>query len=231
VTPKDHRSEGRTPSSVLFLGKRDDPYCTEALRFCELAFAEVSAHLGAWGDPLPPAVHEWSGDYVLSYLSRWIVPDAVLQHARVAAINFHPAPPEYPGIGCTNFALYEGASQYGVMCHHMVRHVDTGEVIAVRRFPLLEGDDVASLLRRTYAYQLVLFYEIAGYMIAGTPLPRSDERWTRPPFTRKQFEELGRITPAMSRDEVRRRIRATRYDRWKPAVELHGISFELKEDA
>lgn len=218
-------------SSLLFLGKRDDAHCSEALRFCELTFAEVTAHLGAWGDSLPRSVHQWSGDYIVSYLSRWVVPNDVLGRAKVAAINFHPAPPEYPGIGCTNFALYEGAEQYGVTCHHMARKVDTGDIIAVRRFPISEGDDVASLLHRTYEHQLVLFHEIARHMVAGTPLPRSTERWTRPPFTRKEFEELRRITPEMSRDEVRRRIRATRYGPWKPVLELHGIPFELKEDA
>lgn len=226
----DESSHTRRRSSLLFLGKRDDAYSNEALRFCELTFAEVTAHVGAWEDVLPSSVHEWSGTYIVSYLSRWVVPDDVLRKASVAAINFHPAPPEYPGIGCTNFALYEGAEHYGVTCHHMVRKVDTGDIVAVRRFPIFEGDDVASLLRRTYAHQLVLFYEIAGHMIAGTPLPRSSERWTRPPFTRREFEELGRITPEMSRDEVRRRIRATRYGPWKPIVELHGIPFELKED-
>jgi methionyl-tRNA formyltransferase len=227
----EEHSCGRGKTSLLFLGKRDDVHCSAALRFCKIAFAHVTAHLGAWGDPLPPSVREWSGSYIVSYLSRWVVPDDVLRKATVAAINFHPAPPEYPGIGCTNFALYEGASHYGVTCHHMARRVDTGDIIAVRRFPVFETDDVESLLHRTYAYQLVLFYEMATHMIAGTVLPTSSERWTRPPFTRKEFEELGRITPEMTRDEVRRRIRATTYGRWKPVVEVHGIPFELKGDA
>jgi methionyl-tRNA formyltransferase len=194
-------------------------------------FAPVSSHLGTWGDPLPDSVKQWRGEYIVSYLSRWVVPDDVLRQARVAAINFHPAPPEYPGIGCTNFALYDGVEQYGVTCHHMARRVDTGDIIAVNRFPVFEGDDVASLLHRTYAYQLVLFYEIAAYMIPGSPLPRSAERWTRRPYTRKEFDELRRITPEMSHDEVRRRVRATTYGPWKPFLDLHGVPFELKEDA
>jgi methionyl-tRNA formyltransferase len=214
---------------VLFLGKRDDAHCTEALRFCELSFAKVTAHLGAWGDPLPSSVRDWSGEYVVSYLSRWVVPSEVLRSASGAAINFHPAPPAYPGIGCTNFALYENAEYYGVTCHHMAQKVDTGDIIAVRRFPMFDEDDVASVLRRTYAHLLVLFYEIAALMAAGAPLPTSSERWTRAPFTRQQFAELGRITPDMAQDEVRRRIRATRYGPWKPFVELHGIQFELKD--
>src|SRR5512141_50074 len=147
--------------SLLLLGKADDPDCIRALEYCQQAFAPVTHCLGRWGDPLPPAVQAWEGDYIISYLSRWVVPEALLQRAHKAAINFHPASPEYPGIGCNNFALYEGAAQYGVTCHHMAAKVDTGSIIAVKRFPVLPEDDVESLLKRTYEHQIVLFFEIA----------------------------------------------------------------------
>jgi methionyl-tRNA formyltransferase len=213
---------------ILFLGKANDPYCARALAFCRQNFVEVTDALGNWRDPLPDHVGFWEGDYIISYLSRWVVPDFVLARARVAAINLHPASPEYPGIGCNNFALYENASEYGVTCHHMAKTVDTGSIIAVKRFPVFAADDVASLLTRTYEFQLVLFYEIASLLIQGRPLPESTERWSRKPFTRKQFDDLCRITPDMTQEEVAARVRATTYDAWKPRVELHGYTFELK---
>jgi methionyl-tRNA formyltransferase len=214
--------------SVLFLGKRDDAQCSEALRFCTARFSNVVSYLGEWHEPRPPELARWEGDFIISYLSRWVVPSDTLRRSRVAAINFHPAPPEYPGIGCTNFALYDEASEYGVTCHHMAPSVDTGPIIAVRRFPILPTDNVASLLARTYKEQLALFYEIAGLIADGVPLPVSAERWTRPPFTRAQFTQLSRITPDMSKDEVRRRVRATTFGSWKPVVDIHGYVFELK---
>ncbi len=100
--------------SLLFLGKTDDPYCARALEFCQENFAQVSYSLGKWGDPLSDDIRRWEGDYIISFLSRWVVPEEILKHARKAAINFHPASPEYPGIGCNNFALYENAKEYGV---------------------------------------------------------------------------------------------------------------------
>ncbi len=65
--------------SLLFLGKADDPDCARALEFCQQAFAPVTYCLGKWGDPLPGEVQEWEGDYIVSYLSRWVVPDALLK--------------------------------------------------------------------------------------------------------------------------------------------------------
>ncbi len=220
----------QTKFSLLFLGKAGDPDCARALEFCQKAFAPVTYCLGKWGDPLSPEILAWEGDYIISYLSRWVVPDALLKRARKAAVNFHPASPEYPGIGCTNFALYEDAREYGATCHHMAPKVDTGRIVAVRRFPVYPEDDVDALLKRTYENQIALFFEVAAQMADGNELPASAETWTRPPFTRKQFNELFRITPDMSRDEIARRVRAVSYGHFQPYVEIEGFRFEYKPE-
>ena len=216
--------------SLLFLGKADDPYCARALEFCRQNFTHVTYCLGKWGDPLPDEIRHWEGDYLISFLSRWVIPEELLKRAKKAAINFHPASPEYPGIGCNNFALYENAVEYGVTCHHMATKVDTGRIISVRRFPVHPADDVAALLKRTYENQIALFLEIAQLMAEGKDLPLSHETWTRPPFTRKQFNELFKITPDMSKEEIGRRVRAVSYGSWQPYVEIEGFRFEYKPE-
>jgi methionyl-tRNA formyltransferase len=110
----------------------------------------------------------------------------------------------------------------------MAKRVDTGSIIAVKRFPVYASDDVASLLARTYDFQLVLFYEVLSHVIEGRQLPVSDENWTREAITRKEFNRLGRITPDMSADEICRRVRAISFGPWKPTVEIEGYVFELK---
>ena len=220
----------RSRLALLFLGKQEDEYCARALAFCQANFVRVTFCLGRWGDPLPENAKGWEGDYIISYLSRWVAPAYLLERARRAAINFHPAPPEYPGIGCTNFALYENAKEYGVTCHHMAARVDSGAIIAVERFPLYPTDDVASLLARTYEHQIALFLEVMKIILAGKDLPTSAEKWTRPPFTRQQFDELFKITPDMSGEEIARRVRAVNYGPWKPYVELSGFKFEFEPE-
>lgn len=215
---------------ILFLAKRDDRYAEEAESFLRRHGCSVQSHYGIWGDSLPEEVLAWSGHYVISYLSRWVVPPAVLERARIAALNFHPAPPEYPGIGCNNFALYDGAEEFGVTCHHMARRVDSGAIIAVKRFPLYPGDDVNSLLRRTYHYQLQLFYDIADLILNQKPLPVSDSKWARRAITRQEFEALFEITCDMPAEEVERRIRAVSYGKFKPYVDIAGFRFQLVGD-
>lgn len=206
----------KNPYSVLFLGKEKDGRTGRAADFCRRNFTRVGVYLGKWEDPYPAGIGSSDWDVIISYLSRWIVPADLLGKAQLA-INFHPGPPEYPGYGCNNFAIYEEAKDYGVCCHHMAPRVDTGAIIATRRFPVLSNDDGGTLLARAYDYQLVLFYEVVARIIRGEELPVSTEKWTRKPFTRRQFEELGRITAEMTGDEIARRTRAVNVAALKPA--------------
>ena len=221
--------QNKSTNSVLFLGKKNDKYCERAFQFVEANFEHVTSYFSAWGEPMPEEIRNWSGDYILSYLCRWVVPLAVIESA-ATAINFHPASPDYPGIGCNNYALYENASEYGATCHHMLSRVDTGKIIAVKRFPVFPTDDVDSLLTRTYEFQLTLFYEVVSTILNGQLLPESTETWTRPPRSRKEFNELGVITPDMNDDEVARRVRAISYGMFQPTVDIGGFRFTLKAD-
>lgn len=205
------------PNAILFLGKAGDQGCEAALRFCLDHFGDVDWAVGQWGDPFPEVARQWHGDLIISYLSRWVVPVWLLGRAKVAAINFHPASPEFPGIGCCNFALYSGATDYGVTCHHMAAKVDTGAIIATRRFSIESADTVETLLERTYKAQYELFEEIGWLLMAGHELPASSERWTREPYTRKEFNELNRILPGMTKAEEARVIRACAYRQYSPS--------------
>ncbi len=198
--------------SILFIGKKDDFYCERSVEFIKLHFPEYNIILGKRGDSFPEDAKRWEGDYIISYLSPWIVPDYLLKEAKKASINFHPGPPEYPGIGCTNFAIYNQEEIFGVTCHHMNPKVDTGDIIAVRRFPLCQTDTVFSLTQRGYAYILVLFYEIISIILNGhNDLPKADEHWTREPYKRKELNALCEITPDMLEEEVKRRVRAVTF--------------------
>jgi len=207
------------PLSVLFLGKTGDELCGRAASYLTRHCARTTVCLGARGESFPTRPADEGYDVVISYLSPWIVPPSVLQRAKRAAVNFHPGPPEYPGIGCTNFALYEGAASYGVTCHHMTATADTGPIIRVMRFPVYDTDTVLSLTQRCYASIAVLCYEMVDRLLADQPLPVSNERWTRRPFRRSELDELCRLTPEMSQDEIQRRIRATTFPGY-PAASL-----------
>ncbi len=211
--------------SILFLSKTTD-WCRLAEHYLRTNIRDVGSFTGERGEGLPSAAGDWSGDYVISFVSPWIVPASLLSRARLAALNFHPGPPEYPGIGCYNFALYDEVSEYGVTCHHMAPKVDSGAIAAVRRFPVLPTDTVETLKDRSMVTMLQLFYEVVSAIASGADLPASDERWQRRPYTRRELEELGRVTPEMDAREVHRRVRAMRFPGYPGAfIDIAGVTF------
>ncbi len=196
---------------ILFIGKASDPFSRHAADFILVHYPSAKIIYSERQQPFPQELLKWKGDLVVSYLSQWIIPEILLQNASMAALNFHPGPPEYPGIGCTNFAIYDKADQFGVTCHHMVSKVDSGDIVAVNRFPIFETDTVYSITQQCYSHILHLFYTIFSLIMNGKNIPTSNEAWKRKPYLRKELDELCRLTPDMDLKEIERRINATNY--------------------
>ena len=64
--------------SILFLGKRDDDHSLRAIEFIKSNFKDVTVILGEWNDPVPEEMVTWRGDYIISYLSRWVLSSELL---------------------------------------------------------------------------------------------------------------------------------------------------------
>lgn len=215
---------------VLFLSKKKDQHSQKAADYLSQLGWKVVPFFGSWGEDLPSTAKDWEGELIISYLSRWVLPDSLLSKAKVGAINFHPASPEYPGIGCINFALYNNEGTFGVTCHHMLGKVDAGKIIKVKRFPIHERDTIKSLLERTYDYQLSLFYDVMDQFYTDQTFPESKEEWSREAYTRKEFNELFKISLEMDEEETNKRIRAISFNEFQPWIEFHGKKFYYKSE-
>ena len=204
-------SNNKSKLNVLFIGKAENYYAKVAADFIQLHFENPTIVFSKRSAPFPNELYEWKGDLLISYLAQWIIPNRLLANADLAAINLHPGPPEYPGIGCTNFAIYNRENEFGITCHHMLSKVDSGSLIAVRRFPVFETDTVYSITQRSYVEILHLFFELISGLLQGKNLPESKETWTRKPYKRKDLDELCELREGMTDEEIQRRIKATTY--------------------
>jgi methionyl-tRNA formyltransferase len=217
--------------SVLFLCKKDNEYARRATEFVQKHFPAAVVFAGGRKDKLPPEVLSWKGDLLISFISSWIYPSSLLANAAVAAVNFHPGSPEYPGTGCTNFAIYNGEKEYGITCHHMQATVDSGNIIAVKRFPIGESDTVYSVTQQCYRLIEETFYELMDLVLHKKELPVTNEQWKRKPYTRKQLDELCTISPDMPEAEIERRIRATTYKTPWAFTKIGNHIFKLQATA
>ena len=55
--------------------------------------------------------------YIICFRSFYILKKNLIEKCKMAPINFHPGPPEYRGIGCVNYALYDNSKFYGCCAH------------------------------------------------------------------------------------------------------------------
>jgi methionyl-tRNA formyltransferase len=215
---------------ILIIAKEGDAYGIKAGEYISTHFPGSTVLFGKRGDAIPELFKTWEGDLIISYISPWIIPQYLLDRAKFASINFHPGSPSYPGIGCTNFALYNSEKEFGITCHHMLKKVDTGNIIAVSRFPILENDSVWTLTQRCYAAISELFFAVMNELRATGKFSVSNENWTREAYKRVELNALCKITLDMDEAEVKRRIRATTYPNMPGAyIELYGKRFNYTE--
>lgn len=221
---------------VLFLGRKGCEY-TEKLSSL-LSDAEVVTHLSETrGEKLPEQVLEWSGDYIFAFRSLAIVPMKTVRSATLAAVNFHPGPPEYPGSGSTNFALYEGAKSFGVTAHLIEEMVDSGRILTVRRFPIAAEDNLETLTKKAHAELFSLARElISDALLDNHWIQRLIEgsdpatRWTGKRRKIARVDEYTRISISTTKRELEKRVRAFHHPDFPLTLNFRGRRFSLSPD-
>jgi natural product biosynthesis luciferase-like monooxygenase protein len=110
-------------------------------------------------------------DWLLSVANLDLLPPALLALPARGAVNFHDAPlPERAGLNAPVWALLDGAREHGIAWHLIEPAVDTGPILAERRFAVAEGETALSLNARCFAAALESFPEVMA-QLAGTPRP------------------------------------------------------------
>ncbi|WP_124553122.1 formyltransferase family protein [Methylophilus methylotrophus] len=236
ISIQQTRSGATSQDRVLFFGRSGCEATQKALVHLEvLGFRVTFVESAGRGESMPDVVNDWQGEYIFCFRSFFILSKAIIDKASVAAINFHPAPVEYPGSGCLNFALYDNASHYGVTAHIMNEKVDNGAIVECRRFPITAGDSVDSLLARTHIKLLDLFLDVVTELAIGGKRvleeklkASSDEKWVGEALRMKDLKKLQTIPVDVDEMELKRIIRATYTQRFPPSIYLHGFEFILK---
>ena len=168
-------------------------------------------------------------DVVVSFLFWNLIREPLISLGRVGCLNFHPAPlPDFRGVGGYNVAILEGLPEWGVSCHFVDEHFDTGDLVAVERFPIDPDSETALSLDTKSQEQLAaLFESVMQRLLDGEQLPRAPQGEGRY-VSRAEFEELREVRPG---DDVPRKLRAFWYPPWPGAVvELDGRRLTLMDD-
>lgn len=212
---------------VLFLRRKACGHSDRAESFLKLIFPKVVVvEAGGMGDRIPADVLDLDLAAVFCFRSHIILRADLLSKVKIC-LNFHPGPPERPGTGCVNFALFEGDARYGTTCHYVDEGIDSGPIVDVRYFPIYPSDGVASVLARTYDHMLCQLYDVAQVVAEGKAPEPIPVKWERTATRKKDMDRLREVPLDASPELLERHIRATSFGEYRPFVQLHGRRFVL----
>ena len=155
----------------------------------------------------------------------------LINKAKFAAINFHPGPPAYRGIGCANYALYDNRENYGATAHLIDEKIDHGKIINTKMFKIKKNDSVESLLQKTYNFQVKQAIQIIRSLsddpknLQKMVKKYKEKKWSKKIKKRNFLNKFYEISKNVSRVELKKKIRATVTKKFKPYVMIHGVKF------
>lgn len=92
----------------------------------------------------------FSPDLLVSVACPYILKEKLLSLPPLGCINVHHAPlPRYKGMMPTFWQMYHGEREVGVTIHTMAARVDEGNALLQEQLPIIPGESLDSLIRRT----------------------------------------------------------------------------------
>lgn len=138
--------------------------------------------------------------------------------------NFHPGPlPEYKGRNLCYHAIMNGEKTFGTTLHYMDENFDTGEIIDVRRFLILNWWTAEELSVYTYIQSQEQFQEYFPRILAG-------EEFERKPNAGgtyyKKYQIIEEI-PVRPDEPFGQFVRAVTYKQFNPRIDVGGVKYKI----
>jgi methionyl-tRNA formyltransferase len=200
----------RKPRSAWRL-KLNDPDMQEAAR--------------EWGIPLLTMndVLDMDADIGLSVRFHEILRAQHLARFRLGVVNLHGAPlPDMRGSMCDAAAILEERTEFGTSLHWMDKGIDTGPILAVRRFPIAAEDTVFELFQKSNELGLELIKETLAHIATGRLQGIPQQEYmdnigiTSATYYADQVLKYKQLSAGLSEEEIERRTRAFQFPGHEP---------------
>jgi methionyl-tRNA formyltransferase len=213
--------------SVLFFGRYNEKYSKKIFFLLKKNFKNIDVIWSKTYNEKITKKLKLNYDYIFTFRSYLILKKNTLNKAKIAAINFHPGPPKYRGVGCANYAIYEKSKHYGVTAHYIKPKIDSGKIIDVVKFKISQNISLKKLLPKTHHEQFKLAKKtISGIIQDKNYLNNQIKKnlkikWSKKIGKRKEldkFYKLNRIN--ITKEEYDRYLRSTLFKDFKPCVSI-----------
>lgn len=220
----------KSKEKVLLICRYQDKFSLKIYKDLKNNFKFVKIFYSKkYNEKIKKKIHKWKGDYIFSFRSLLILPDSVIKNAKVAAINFHPGPPKYRGVGCLNYAIFNDEKYYGVTAHLMNKHIDYGEIVKSNKFKIPSGN-LEKILNLTHKKLYILAREIilkikSDKNFINSSIKNNKEKWSKKIKTKNQLDKFYIVNKNISKKKLNKKLRATITKKFKPYLKIHNRKF------
>ena len=226
---------------VLLFARKRDVFSERLYKYLKYNFKIVDVIWSrAIGEKIEKKNLKKGYDFIFCFRSYFILDRFDLKKANIAAINFHPATPEYRGYGGANFAILDNAKYFGNTIHFMNEKIDQGKIISVDRFKINKSTTIETLTLTNYKKMLEHAKKIINKIKDGdlsnlrqTIKNNVSEKWSKKIYRKKDLDKLFNINyknEFLNKEDFDRIIRSTSFGKFQPYIKIHGHVFILKND-
>jgi len=226
----------KSTKKILFCGKKDDIYSKKILNFLKKKKINLNIILTNRKKKLTKKqlnlIYLNKYDYIFCFRSHIIIKTKKLNKNTIA-INFHPGPPKYRGIGCVNFALLNRENKYGATAHLINSKIDNGPILNVRSFRISYDLSIERVLKKTYEIQIIQFKELVNKLLTeknylNRILKRNKHiKWSKRLYLKEDLLKLYNLTNNFKKHDLNDLLRATLTKKYNPYFKIQNMLFKL----
>jgi methionyl-tRNA formyltransferase len=168
-------------------------------------------------------------DYFFCLYSHFKFNKSFLKNSKIA-LNFHPALPKYPGSCGYNWALYNNDKFHGITVHNIDEKIDHGAIIYVKKFKILNNDNLYSLIKKSFYWQYKVFFLIFSNIIKKNNFffssVISSVKWSSRTYKKKDLKKIENIRIKLNYKNVHRLVRSLSYNEFGPIINIGKYKFK-----
>ena len=221
---------------VLFMGRSGCSYSKKIKKLLEKSSKKFYCFESCKsGEKIHTKYLSLNYDFIFCFRSFCILKKNILKKVNKASINFHGGPPEYRGVGCINYALYENSKFYGCTAHLINDKVDNGKIIDIKKFYIDKKDSISDVLTKTNKIMFSLAISTIKNIkknpdfLENQILKNKDIKWSKKIKKRKDLNNFYQINKNIKKNDFLNKIRATDTLSFKPYIKLYGKKFILEQ--
>lgn len=168
-------------------------------------------------------IKEVGPDLIFCIGGMQIIPKEVLDIPKQGTLNIHPALlPKYRGRFSTVHALFNDEKETGATLHFMDENLDSGPIVAQKRFPITATDTGKTLYDKFTDTGTVLFRELVDRIKRGEEITGTPQNESEATYYPKGLPGDGKIDWNWDGRTIERFIRAMTFEPFPPVDFMLG---------